>query len=72
MSIILLTNIVPTYQIPEPEKQDFGLPIGNHIMVGGQVDGSFVVRPYTPTHPTTPQEDQGHFDLVIKIYPHGA
>ncbi|KAJ3051221.1 hypothetical protein HK097_007808 [Rhizophlyctis rosea] len=30
-----------------------------------------VVRPYTPTRPIVPEEDDGTFDLVIKIYfPH--
>ena len=33
--------------------------------MSAKVDGSLVVRPYTPV---TSDEDLGHMDLVIKVY----
>jgi len=42
-----------------------GLPIGQHIYLSARINGSLVVRPYTPT---SSDEDLGHFDLVIKVY----
>ena len=38
---------------------------GQHIYLSAKVDGSLVVRPYTPV---TSDEDLGHMDLVIKVY----
>ena len=43
-----------------------GLPIGQHIYLSARINGSLVVRPYTPT---SSDEDMGHMDLVVKIYP---
>merc|ERR1712013_840893 len=43
-----------------------GLPIGQHIYLSARINGSLVVRPYTPT---SSDEDLGHMDLVVKIYP---
>lgn len=42
-----------------------GLPVGQHIYLSAKIDGSLVVRPYTPV---TSDEDLGHMDLVIKVY----
>ena len=42
-----------------------GLPVGQHIYLSAKVDGSLVVRPYTPV---TSDEDLGHMDLVVKVY----
>lgn len=42
-----------------------GLPIGQHIYLSAKINGSLVVRPYTPT---SSDEDLGHMDLVVKVY----
>lgn len=47
------------------EKHILGLPVGQHIYLSARIDGSLVVRPYTPT---SSDEDEGHMDLVIKVY----
>ncbi len=41
-----------------------GLPVGQHIYLSAKIDGSLVVRPYTPV---TSDEDLGHMDLIIKV-----
>ena len=45
------------------EEHCLGLPIGQHIYLSARVNGSLVVRPYTPT---SSDEDLGHMDLVVK------
>lgn len=41
-----------------------GLPVGQHISLGVEIDGRTVSRSYTPTsHFNT----QGHFELMIKV-----
>ena len=41
------------------------LAAGQHIYLSARINGSLVVRPYTPT---TSDEDLGHMDLVVKVY----
>merc|ERR1719373_406836 len=48
------------------QEHCLGLPIGQHIYLSARINGSLVVRPYTPT---TSDEDLGHMDLVVKMYP---
>jgi cytochrome-b5 reductase len=55
------------FQLPS-FKHVLGLPIGQHIYLTAQINGELVKRPYTPT---TSDDNQGYFDLVIKIYPNG-
>merc|ERR1739838_14949 len=42
-----------------------GLPGGQHVYLSAKVNGSLVVRAYTPV---TSDEDQGYVDLVVKVY----
>jgi len=42
-----------------------GLPVGQHVYLSAKVNGSLVVRAYTPV---TSDEDQGYVDLVVKVY----
>ncbi|XP_071391355.1 NADH-cytochrome b5 reductase 2 isoform X1 [Centroberyx affinis] len=42
-----------------------GLPIGQHVYLSARVNGSLVVRAYTPV---SSDEDQGFVDLVVKVY----
>ncbi|KAI3655003.1 hypothetical protein MP228_000383 [Amoeboaphelidium protococcarum] len=51
------------------------LPTGYHIMLGGHIHSKepdeLVTRPYTPVRPVVLDDEDGTFDLVIKIYyPH--
>ena len=46
-------------------KHPFNCITGQHIYLSAKVNGSLVVRPYTPV---TSDEDLGHMDLVIKVY----
>merc|ERR1712130_887859 len=52
------------FELPSP-THCLGLPIGQHIYLSARINGSLVVRPYTPT---SSDEDLGHMDLVIKVY----
>ncbi|CAH2326048.1 NADH-cytochrome b5 reductase 2 [Pelobates cultripes] len=42
-----------------------GLPIGQHVYLSAKVNGSLVVRAYTPV---SSDEVKGHVDLVVKVY----
>lgn len=42
-----------------------GLPVGQHIYLSARIDGSLVIRPYTPV---SSDDDKGYMDLVIKVY----
>jgi cytochrome-b5 reductase len=55
------------FQLPSP-KHVLGLPVGQHIYLTAHINDELVKRPYTPT---TSDDNQGYFDLVIKIYPLG-
>jgi cytochrome-b5 reductase len=55
------------FQLPS-FKHVLGLPIGQHIYLTAHINGELVKRPYTPT---TSDDNQGYFDLVIKVYPNG-
>ncbi|KND02517.1 uncharacterized protein SPPG_02976 [Spizellomyces punctatus DAOM BR117] len=52
-----------------PSKEDrMWLPWGKHINLAITQETRMVVRPYTPVKPILEEEDDGTFDLVIKIY----
>ncbi|CAF0912334.1 unnamed protein product [Didymodactylos carnosus] len=55
------------FQLPS-SSHVLGLPVGQHIYLTTHINGDLVKRPYTPT---TSDDQQGHFDLVIKVYPQG-
>ncbi|CAF1252949.1 unnamed protein product [Adineta steineri] len=55
------------FQLPSL-KHVLGLPIGQHIYITAHINNELVKRPYTPI---TSDDNQGYFDLVIKIYPNG-
>jgi len=52
------------FELPSPDHC-LGLPIGQHIYLSAKVNGSLVVRPYTPV---TSDENLGYMELVVKIY----
>ena len=43
------------------------MPPGKHVYLSARIDGSLVIRPYTPV---TSDEDLGYVDLVIKVREH--
>lgn len=45
-----------------------GLPIGQHVAIRAEIDGTSVSRSYTPTSNNV---DRGRIELVIKCYPDG-
>ena len=55
------------FQLPSV-KHVLGLPIGQHVYLTAHINGELVKRPYTPT---TSDDNQGYFDLVVKVYPNG-
>jgi len=52
-----------------PDRHVLGLPVGKHILLRFEKDGTPISRPYTPV---TSDDDVGFFELLIKIYPNGA
>uniref|UniRef100_A0A674D0U3 cytochrome-b5 reductase n=1 Tax=Salmo trutta TaxID=8032 RepID=A0A674D0U3_SALTR len=52
------------FRLPSTEHI-LGLPVGNHVYLSARIDGSLVVRPYTPV---SSDDDKGYVDLVVKIY----
>lgn len=47
------------------ESHILGLPVGQHVYLSAKVNGTLVVRAYTPV---SSDEDQGYVDLVVKVY----
>lgn len=58
-----------SYRFKLPNETDIlGLPIGQHVSLKATIDGTDVMRSYTPiSSDSTP----GYFDLLIKSYPTG-
>ncbi|KAL0978236.1 hypothetical protein UPYG_G00167830 [Umbra pygmaea] len=52
------------FRLPSTEHV-LGLPVGKHVYLSARIDGSLVVRPYTPV---SSDDDKGYVDLVVKIY----
>lgn len=53
------------YRFALPHPTDIlGLPIGQHISISAEINGKEIMRSYTPT---SSDDDQGHFDLLIKV-----
>ncbi|RAL05302.1 cytochrome b5 reductase family protein [Aspergillus ibericus CBS 121593] len=55
------------FQLPSPQDV-VGLPIGQHVAIKANVNGTTVSRSYTPTSNNL---DKGVLELVIKCYPDG-
>lgn len=47
------------------ESHILGLPVGQHVYLSAKVNGSLVVRAYTPV---SSDDEQGYVDLVVKVY----
>ena len=55
------------FALQSPEHV-LGLPIGQHMFLSATIDDKPISRAYTPT---SSDDDIGHFDLVVKVYPQG-
>lgn len=53
------------FALPRPDDV-LGLPIGQHISISAEINGKEITRSYTPT---SSDDDLGHFDLLIKVFP---
>lgn len=63
---VVLSHDTRLFRFGLPSSEHcLGLPIGQHIYLSARINGSLIVRPYTPT---SSDEDLGHMDLVIKVY----
>ncbi|KAK1138498.1 hypothetical protein N8T08_002448 [Aspergillus melleus] len=49
-------------------REILGLPIGQHVAIRAEIDGTTVTRSYTPVSNNL---DKGRIELVIKCYPDG-
>jgi nitrate reductase (NAD(P)H) len=58
------------FELPD-KNLPTGIDVGQHILLGADIGENFVVRPYTPVKPVNDQEENGTFELVIKIYGKG-
>ncbi|KAL0968560.1 hypothetical protein UPYG_G00268480 [Umbra pygmaea] len=52
------------FTLPSPTHV-LGLPVGQHVYLSAKVNGSLVIRAYTPV---SSDENQGFVDLVVKVY----
>ncbi|XP_069479702.1 NADH-cytochrome b5 reductase 2 [Ambystoma mexicanum] len=52
------------FGLPSPEHI-LGLPIGQHVYLTAKVNGSLVIRAYTPV---SSDEVKGYVDLIVKVY----
>jgi len=56
-----------------PDARKVGIPVGQHLLVGADIEGEFVVRPYTPIAPVDLRRPSETIELLVKVYkPHGA
>ena len=53
---------------PDGSHGLLGLPIGKHVFIAVHFKDQAVLRPYTPTRPVLPEEEDGTFDLLVKTY----
>lgn len=61
-----LTHDTMRFVFALPSKEHvLGLPTGQHVYVSARINGSLVVRPYTPV---SRQNHKGYVELVVKIY----
>ncbi|XP_071486745.1 NADH-cytochrome b5 reductase-like [Diadema antillarum] len=57
------------YRFALPSRQKLNLSIAKHIILRGKANGSIITRQYTPV---SSPDSSGHFDVLIKLYEHGA
>eukprot|EP01083_Nonionella_stella_P026235 72169_1 len=68
LEVVELTHNTSRFRFALPSGQKLNLPVASCILVKAKIGGEDVIRPYTPTSPSTAR---GYFDLIIKVYPTG-
>ncbi|EPS40285.1 hypothetical protein H072_5897 [Dactylellina haptotyla CBS 200.50] len=64
-----LNHNTAIFRFALPEENDIlGLPIGQHVSVGANINGDDMARSYTPI---SSDLNRGYFELLIKTYPTG-
>lgn len=56
-----------TFRLPEG-KTRLGVDTCQHILFGIHMKDKMLIRSYTPTRPVVPNEEDGTFELVVKVY----
>jgi ferredoxin-NADP reductase len=51
-----------------PDNREIGLSVGRHVSVKAEINGTRVIRPYTPT---SRPDTKGYFELMVKKYHDG-
>jgi cytochrome-b5 reductase len=64
----LATNVYRFVFALPTQTSVLGLPIGQHVAIRANINGTTVTRSYTPTSNNT---DRGRIELVVKCYPDG-
>ncbi len=70
-TVLKITKISPNVKIVRfelPAGKSLGLSMGRHLTVRAEIDGTKVMRAYTPT---TRLDQTGYFDLLFKVYEFG-
>jgi nitrate reductase (NAD(P)H) len=59
-----------TFQVPEIDGKPgkLGLHIGGHIQIASHWNDAVVMRPYTPTRPVLPEEEDGTFGKTLSVF----
>jgi NAD(P)H-flavin reductase len=55
------------FEFPDKSMR-IGMPVGNHVLLGAHIGNQFIIRPYTPVHPVSKEEERGCLEFIIKIY----
>ena len=68
LQVIKVSHNTKLIRFEIPFGKPLGLPIGRHVSVRADIEGSKVIRAYTPT---SRPDQTGYFDLLIKSYEFG-
>ncbi|KAG7807525.1 hypothetical protein KL921_004283 [Ogataea angusta] len=67
-TVVSKNSAIFRFGLPRPTDV-LGLPVGQHISIGAEIDGKEIVRSYTPM--SLDEDAKGYFDLLIKVYEKG-
>ena len=63
---VTISHDTKLFRFELPSKNHIlGLPTGQHVHLSATINGSLVVRPYTPV---SSDDDLGYMDLVVKVW----
>ncbi|ODV91458.1 hypothetical protein CANCADRAFT_71204 [Tortispora caseinolytica NRRL Y-17796] len=66
--IVSHNSAIYRFKLPNP-NDILGLPIGQHVVLAAECDGTEIMRSYTPI--TSDDDTRGYVDILIKSYPQG-